>query len=294
MSTAPPEATPPHGIPRARTLALTLAALVAFAANSVLCRLALAAGSIDAASFTALRIVAGALVLALLAGVLRGGGAWRAGSWLSAAWLFAYAIAFSFAYLSLDAGTGALLLFGAVQASMLLAGLMAGERPRPLQWAGMALALGGLVYLLRPGLGAPGPGGAAAMVLAGVAWGLYSLRGRGSRDAVAETAGNFLRAAVPALLVLPLALPQLAVTWHGAAYAVASGALASGLGYVVWYVALRGLSASGAATAQLAVPVIAAAGGVLLLDEAMTLRLALAALLILGGIGMTLAARARG
>ena len=276
---------------RSRVVLLTLVALIAFAANSILCRLALERTDIDAASFTAIRLVSGALVLWLLA-ALRSSKPDMGGSWPSAAALFVYAAAFSYAYVSLETGIGALLLFGAVQATMILAGLRAGERLSGRQTAGLALALGGLVYLLLPGLSAPPLGGALLMLAAGIAWGVYSLRGCGGADPLAATAGNFLRAAPLAIGLGLAALPWLQVDIAGAGYAVLSGALASGAGYAVWYAALRGLAATHAASVQLAVPVIAAAGGAVLLGEPVTQRLVFAAVAILGGItGVVLSRR---
>lgn len=276
---------------RGRTLALTALAMLAFAANSVLCRLALGAGAIDAASFGSIRVLSGALVLALI--VLRRTGRHpaRHGDWRSAAMLFAYVAFFSFAYLSLDAGTGALILFGAVQLTMFAVALSRGERFPPSAWFGLALAIGGLVYLVSPGLTAPPVGGAVLMAVAGVAWGAYSLLGRGVADPLGATAGNFLRA-VPMVLAVSLAFAGSAhASASGVWLAVASGAVTSGLGYVVWYAALRGLAASSAATVQLSVPAIAALGGVLLLDEALTLRLVLASTATLGGIAIVLSRR---
>jgi drug/metabolite transporter (DMT)-like permease len=267
---------------------LTVVTLVAFAANSVLCRLALGERSVDAASFTTIRLVSGAVVLALLA---RAGGHRLAGSWRSAVMLFLYAAAFSFAYLTLAAGTGALLLFGAVQLTMILSALVQGERPRAGEWAGLGIALAGLVWLVLPGLAAPSPVGAALMILAGVGWGFYSLLGRRASDPLADTAGNFVRAVPLGLAVSVVAAPALHLTPRGVGVAVASGALASGLGYVVWYAALRRLTATRAATVQLAVPAIAAAGGVLFLGETLTGRLVAASVLVLGGIGLAVARR---
>lgn len=274
---------------RIRLVALTLLALLAFAANSILCRLAFERTDIDAASFTAIRLAAGALMLWLL--VLRRPVARIGGDWPSAVALFAYAAAFSFAYVALETGVGALLLFGAVQMTMLAAGLRTGERLDARQSVGLALALGGLAYLLWPGLAAPPLGSALLMLAAGFAWGVYSLRGRGSRDPLAATAGNFLRAAPLGLGLALLALPGLAPDPAGAGYAVLSGALASGAGYAVWYAALRGLAATHAATVQLSVPLIAAAGGIALLDEPLTWRFAFAAVAILGGIALGMVRR---
>jgi drug/metabolite transporter (DMT)-like permease len=279
-----------------RTVALTLAALLAFAANSVLCRLALQQGGIDPASFGSLRLVAGALTLALVLRLRPGGAALRqrpSADWLAALMLFAYVAFFSFAYLSLAAGTGALILFGAVQLSMLAAGWRGGEAFGRLGTVGFLLALGGLAWLVAPGVSAPAPLGAAAMALAGVAWGVYSLRGRGVTDPLAATAGNFLRAAPLALGLSLLLVAQAHADLHGVLLAIASGALTSGIGYVIWYAALPGLSALSAATVQLAVPLLAALGGVAFLGEAISGRLAGAGLAILGGIALVLLRRAR-
>jgi len=281
----------PMPMRRSRMLLLTLLALIAFAANSILCRLAFERSDIDAASFTSIRLLSGALMLWLIV-VLRNGTRGIGGSWRSAAALFAYAAAFSFAYVSLPTGVGALLLFGAVQATMILAGLRAGERLNVRQTTGLALALGGLGYLMLPGLSAPPLGGSLLMLAAGIAWGVYSLRGRGTADPIGATAGNFLRAAPLGIGLSAAALPWLQVDAVGAGYAVLSGALASGAGYAVWYAALRGLAATHAATVQLSVPVIAAAGGTLLLDEPVTLRLAFASVAILGGIALVVLERA--
>jgi drug/metabolite transporter (DMT)-like permease len=272
---------------RTHTLLLTLLAMLAFAGNSLLCRVALKGTAIDPATFTSIRIVSGAVALWLLVST-RSSGFKPAGSWRSAAALFGYAAAFSFAYVDLSAGTGALLLFGAVQATMILQGLRNGERLRSLQLIGLAMALGGLVALLLPGLEAPPFVSASLMVAAGIAWGVYSLRGRGMQDPLAATADNFLRA-VPFTLILSIALAMKAqVDWKGASYAVASGALTSGVGYAVWYAALRGLKSTGAATVQLSVPIIAAIGGILLLGEPLTLRLVGASIAVLGGIALVI------
>lgn len=275
-----------------RTLLLAATALVAFAANSILCRLALQDTAIDAVSFTTVRVASGALTLALLL-LAQGAGRRPRGDWPSALALYGYAIAFSIAYLGLTAGTGALLLFGAVQFTMFAVALWRGERLDRRQTLGLALAGGGVVYLVWPGVAAPPIGSASLMLAAGVAWGVYSLRGRGSPDPVADTAGNFLRA-VPLALVPSLWLADRAVIdARGAAYAVASGAIASGLGYALWYAALRGLDASRAATLQLAVPVLAAMGGVLILAEPVTPRLVLASIVVLGGIALVVVRRGR-
>lgn len=272
-----------------RTALLTLTAMLAFAGNSLLCRLALKDGQIDAASFTAIRIVAGAAVLAVLMRV-RGAGPLAAGSWRSAVALFVYAAAFSFAYLGLSAATGALLLFGAVQATMIGFGLWRGERFKGWQWLGLALAGGGLLMLLLPGLVAPSLMHGLLMASAGIAWGVYSLRARGSGDPTAATTGNFVRAAALAAATGLALLPWSTFTGRGIVLALASGALTSGLGYVIWYRALQGLAATTAASVQLSVPVLATLGGVVLLAEPVTPQLVYASAALLGGLGLVILA----
>jgi drug/metabolite transporter (DMT)-like permease len=270
-------------VPVARLVALTSLAMVAFAGNSLLCRVALRHTSIDAASFATVRLSSGAALLWLVA---RRGSGTGSGNWGSAFALFAYAAGFSFAYVSLTAATGALLLFGAVQATMIGHGIRAGERLRGLQLCGFALALGGLAFLLLPGLSAPPLLGSLLMLGAGVAWGVYSLRGRGSGAPIRVTAGNFLRA-VPFAAALSLAtLGRASLDGAGLLYAIASGAVASGIGYAMWYTALPALKATTAATVQLSVPVIAALAGIVFLGEALTPRLVLASVAILGGIAL--------
>lgn len=271
---------------------LTVLAMLAFAANSLLCRLALATTSIDPATFTSVRIVSGALVLWLIVRS-RGAQLSQAGSWTSALALFAYAIAFSLAYVVLSAATGALLLFGAVQVTMIGVGLWRGERFRPLQWIGFTAALCGLAVLLLPGLTAPPLVGAALMLSAGAAWGVYSLRGKSGGDPKIATAGNFARAVPAALVASAISLPWFQADTAGLVYAVVSGALTSGVGYVIWYSALPSLSATVAATVQLSVPVIAAFGGTLVLGEPLTARLALTSIAILGGIALVVQGRTR-
>lgn len=275
----------------AATVALTTVALLAFAANSLLCRAALRPGLVDAASFTSVRLASGALALVLMARLTDRGGRRSTGSWLSAAALFAHAAFFSFAYLRLDAGVGALVLFGSVQATMIGWGLAVGERPRTAEWVGLAVSLLGLIVLTRPGLTSPDVAGAVLMALAGVAWGVYSLRGRATPDAVAANASNFARTVPMALAASLLAISQAHLSTGGLLLAGASGALSSGVGYAVWYLALRGLTATRAAMVQLAVPVLAAVGGVLFLGERVTLRLLAAGILVLGGIALAVTAR---
>lgn len=269
---------------------ITAATMVAFAANSLLCRAALAGAAIDAYTFSAIRIAAGAGVLWLLCR-RQPQPPEAVGSWGSALALIGYALPFSLAYLSLSAGTGALILFGAVQLTMIVGALVRGERPRPLRWIGWLLAIGGLVSLTLPGVTAPAPTGAALMGLAGLCWGLYSLRGRGSRHPLQATARNFLLG-VPVVLTAGLLGWG---SWHasatGVVLAMLSGGIASGLGYALWYRAIEGLSDATAAVVQLSVPVLAAIGGIVFLGEVVSLRLGLSAIAILGGIGLAVSAR---
>jgi drug/metabolite transporter (DMT)-like permease len=277
---------------RSQVLFLTTLAMLAFAGNSLLCRLALAGTSIDAGTFTSVRIISGALTLWLIVQLRRGAPA-LAGNWASAGALFAYAAGFSLAYINLSAATGALLLFGAVQATMIGYGFWNGDRLRGWQIVGFVCAVLGLIALLLPGLSAPPLHSAALMVGAGIAWGVYSLRGRGAGDPTSATAGNFVRA-VPFTAVLTLImLPQFSIDVAGASYAIASGALTSGLGYAIWYTALKGLKATSAATVQLSVPVIATIGGALLLAEQVTMRIVIASVAILGGIALVILNRAK-
>jgi drug/metabolite transporter (DMT)-like permease len=263
--------------------------MVAFAANSLLCRLALRGGAIDAATFSSVRIVSGAIALWLIVR-LTSPGTRKGGSWISALALFAYVAAFSFAYNSLTAGTGALLLFAAVQATMIIWGLHKGEHLHFRQWTGIALASAGLVMLVFPGISTPSVGGSALMVSAGVAWGVYSLRGKGIADPIRATAGNFLRS-VPMTALLSLAvLPSARFDRSGITLAIISGAITSGVGYVLWYAALKDLTATGAATVQLSAPVLAAVGGILFLNESLTLRFVISSIAVLGGIALVVTA----
>ncbi len=271
----------------ARVLALTALTMVAFAGNSLLCRAALGHTHIDAASFTTIRLVSGALVLWLITRLRRGTRS-GTGNWRSALALFIYAAGFSYAYMSLPASSGALLLFGAVQATMIGYGIWTGERLRRPQLTGLILAFAGLLGLLLPGVTAPPLFGSLLMLGAGVAWGIYSLRGRGAGNPIAVTAGNFLRAVPIALALSALTYKGVAMDADGFGYAVASGALASGLGYALWYTVIPALKATRAASVQLSVPVIAALGGVLFLGEHLSLRLVLASVAILGGIALVI------
>ena len=269
-----------------RFLAAALFALLAFAANSVLCRMALRQPHIDPASFTSVRLISGAVTLWLL---VRLGGRHRrsGGSWRSAFTLVVYAIAFSFAYVGLTAGTGALLLFGAVQVVMIAAGFIGGERIDGTILLGWVLAVTGLVLLLLPGISAPPTLQAGFMLVAGLGWGLYSLHGRGSKDALADNAGNFVRSVPLALLISALFWAHRSADFEGVLLAALSGSIASGLGYAAWYTALPRLGAIAAANAQLAVPVIAALAGVVLFGEPITVRLLAATMLVLGGTALS-------
>ena len=270
-----------------KTATLTLLAMIAFAGNSLLCRLALKDTAIDAASFTTVRMLSATLMLGLLIGfkpsVYRNNG-----NWPSALALFAYAAGFSFAYIHLSAGTGALLLFGAVQATMISVGIYKGERLAGWRLIGFGLAIGGLVALLLPGLSAPPLLSAISMVGAGVAWGIYSLRGKGVGNPIAATAGNFLRTLPLTACLSLLMFQQMAWDAPGLVYAVLSGALTSGIGYAIWYQVLPVLKSTTAATVQLSVPMFAAAGGVLLLSEPLGWRLLVASLAILMGIALVI------
>jgi drug/metabolite transporter (DMT)-like permease len=272
----------------------TSLALIAFAFNSILCRLALRNEAIDPASFTSIRLISGAVTLITLSYFFtKTGDKFKRGNWLSAFFLFAYAICFSVAYVSLTAGTGALILFGSVQMTMIAAALFKGERPKVLEWIGLAIALGGLVYLVFPGLTSPPLFYSSLMAGAGVAWGFYTLRGRGSGDPLGDTTGNFVRAAPMAILLSIPLFSRIHLSNQGILLAVLSGAIASGIGYTIWYAALKHHTATRAAILQLAVPVIAAAGGVLFLSEMATIRLGIAGALILGGIALTIFGRGR-
>lgn len=274
------------------TALLTVLALIAFAANSIFARLALGNPSIDPASYTTVRLITGAATLWLVARYRQADEpSTFDSSWTSAAMLFLYAAAFSFAYITLSAGTGALILFAAVQISMIAVGLCTGERPSPLHWLGLLIAVAGLIYLVSPGIAAPSAAGSLLMGTAGVAWGVYSLLGRGVTNPVHATAKNFLRTVPMALVVSIFWLPYIAITAEGFLWAALSGSITSAIGYVIWYAALRGLTATLAATVQLSVPALAALGGVVLLSEPMTLRLIVAGALILAGVSLAILSR---
>jgi len=275
-----------------KTILYTSFALVAFAFNSILCRLALQTDEIDWASFTLVRLVSGAITLiAIYLSFNKKREDVKRGSWFSAFFLFAYAVCFSCAYINLTTGTGALVLFGSVQATMILWGWLRGERLRARQLLGLLLALGGLVALIFPGLSAPPLFGSVLMLGAGFAWGIYSLRGKTTADPASATTGNFIRA-VPFAVVLAVTFsPWMNASAAGVSYAIVSGAITSGLGYVIWYAVLPTLQAASAATVQLSVPVLTALGGILLLGEPLTFRFVVASIAILGGIALVVLQR---
>ena len=271
-----------------KIIGYTSFALVAFAFNSILCRMALRTGEADAAGFTAVRLASGAVALIVISYFVNKGTGLKRGNWVSAFFLFAYAICFSFAYIGLTAAAGALVLFSSVQMTMIAVALFRGERPRSLEWLGLVIALSGLVYLVFPGLSAPPLFATGLMAAAGAAWGFYTLRGKGSTDPLGDTTGNFIRS-VPMIVVAAIPFfSQIALSSRGWILAILSGAIASGVGYTVWYAALKHHTATRAAVLQLAVPVLTAFAGVLLLGETASSRLIIAAALILGGIGLTI------
>ena len=272
-----------------RIIAYTTFALAAFAFNSILCRMALRGGEADAAGFTAVRLVSGAVSLIVISYFFsKGKNKMKRGNWISAFFLFAYAICFSFAYIGLTAASGALILFSAVQLTMIAVALFRGERPHRLEWLGLLIAVSGLVYLVFPGLSSPPLFASILMAAVGGAWGCYTLRGKGSSDPLGDTTGNFIRS-VPMIVIASIPFcSQINLSTRGFILAVLSGAIASGVGYTVWYAVLKHHTATRAAVLQLTVPLIAAFGGVLLLSEVMTTRLLIASAMILGGIAMTI------
>jgi len=273
----------------ARAVFFTSVAMLAFAGNSILCRLALRDGAIDPASFTSVRLVSGAVTLMIIFLITRRGDSLRAhGSWLSACMLFLYAICFSYAYITLSAGAGALILFGFVQGTMIAIGLWSGDRPTGPEWLGWSLAFAGLVWLVLPGVEAPPLSGASLMAIAGMAWGVYSIRGRAESDALASTASNFMLTVAMVAVLTAVTFTHTDISGRGITLAIVSGAITSGIGYVIWYAALEYLSAIQAALVQLSVPAIATAGGVILLVEPLSLRLLISSALVLGGISIAL------
>ena len=275
-----------------KTILLTGLALIAFAANSVLCRLALGNEAIDAASFTVIRLLSGTVVLLIIIGATRNiTGASTKGSWSASFMLFLYAITFSYAYISLDTGTGALILFGSVQITMILLSLLSGTRLHFTEWAGVTIAFTGFVYLILPGVTTPSTIGFLLMTIAGIAWGIYTLKGRGSKSPLMDTAYNFLRTTPLVVLLVILTINNVNYSSEGILLALLSGGITSGIGYTIWYIALGGLSSTQAAVLQLLVPVIAALGGVIFVSEAITSRLIISATMVLGGILMVVLGR---
>ena len=285
-----------------KTLLATGFALLAFAGNSVFCRLALGDEAIDAASFTAIRLLSGILVLViilLLAKFIQKkqssaelSDSEAKGSWLAGFLLFLYAVTFSYAYISLDTGIGALILFGAVQITMILISILSGNRLHYLEWTGVVIAFSGFVYLVLPSLSTPSMTGFILMTISGVAWGLYTVKGRGCTDPISDTAYNFMRTLPFIVILLVVTIQNANLSQAGAILAVMSGAIASGIGYAVWYFAIRGLSVTQAAAVQLLVPIIAAIGGVLFASEVVSLRLVIASFMVLGGIMLLVLGRA--
>jgi len=277
------------GSPQLRAIVYTSITMLAFAGNSILCRMALRDGAIDPASFTSIRLLSGALALLLIVRLTSNKSSVREhGSWTSALVLFIYAVCFSYAYISLSAGAGALILFGVVQGTMIAMALWSGDRPNVSEWLGWLLAFGGLVWLLIPGIEAPPAVGATLMALAGIGWGVYSIRGRGETNALVATCSNFVYSIAFVIILTAITVTSANLTDRGILLAVISGAITSGVGYVIWYAALNYLSAMQAALVQLSVPAIAAAGGVILLAEPVSLRLLTSGALILGGISLAL------
>ncbi len=275
-----------------KTVIFTGLALIAFAANSVLCRLALGEEAIDASSFTVIRLLSGATVLLTIISINRNKTSLPTkGSWSASLMLFLYAITFSFAYITLDTGTGALILFGSVQITMILLSLISGTRLHITEWAGIAVAFTGFVYLILPGVTAPSTIGFLLMTIAGIAWGIYTLMGRGSKNPLMDTAYNFLRTIPLVIILVIVAIKTAHYSFEGILFAALSGGIASGIGYTIWYIALGGLSATQAAVVQLLVPVIAALGGVIFVSEIVTLRLIVSATMILGGVLMVVLGR---
>lgn len=271
-----------------KTIIYTIIALLAFAGNSILCRLALGENSIDAASFTIIRLISGAVVLSILLAVTARKPTndvnTTSGSWLASIMLFIYAIGFSYAYISLETGVGALVLFAAVQLTMIIVSLIQGNRFSNIEFSGIIIAFSGFVYLVFPALTSPSLTGFILMTLAGIAWGVYSIIGRHSVNPLADTTFNFIRTVPFALLLLLVTIDDALLSFNGIVYAALSGGLASGIGYAIWYIALSKLSASIAAVSQLMVPVIAGAGGVLFASEQLSMVLIISTMIILGGI----------
>lgn len=268
-----------------KTMLCTILALIAFAGNSILCRLALGERAIDAASFTSIRLLSGIVMLVVILKLVQGEKSTRStGSWKASLFLFFYAATFSFAYVSLETGVGALILFASVQITMILVGILSGNKLQRVEWCGVFIAFSGFVYLVMPSLATPSLMGFILMSISGIAWGLYSLNGKGAKDPLSDTAYNFIRTLPFVIVLSAIAFQDASLSQHGVFLAILSGAITSGAGYTIWYIALKGLSVAQAAVVQLLVPVIAAIGGVLFANELMSFRLILSFIVILGGI----------
>lgn len=268
-----------------KTITLTCLALIALSANSVLCRLALENDAIDASSFTVLRLLSGAIVLLIIISTTRNTAVTSSrGSWSASFMLFLYAITFSYAYISLDTGTGALILFGSVHITMILLSHISGTRLHITEWFGVIIAFAGFIYLILPGITTPSFIGFLLMTVAGIAWGIYTLKGHGSKSPLMDTAYNFFRT-IPFVVLLAIStFNNINYTSEGILLALLSGGITSGIGYTIWYIVLGGLSSTQAAALQLTIPVIAAIGGVIFVSEAITFRLIISATMVLGGI----------
>jgi drug/metabolite transporter (DMT)-like permease len=277
-----------------KTILFTGLALIAFAANSVLCRLALGGSAIDASTFTIVRLLSGVIVLTVILNISKinsNSSPSTKGSWPASIALFLYAFTFSFAYVTLETATGALILFGSVQITMILLTIFSGNRLHISEWVGMAIAFAGFVYLVLPGVTTPSVIGFFLMTVSGIAWGVYTLKGRGSKSPIMDTAYNFLRT-LPCVIILAIITMKYAhYSAEGILLAALSGGIASGIGYMIWYIALSGLSVTQAAVLQLLVPVIAAFGGIIFVSESISLRLAVSSTMILGGILMVVLGR---
>ena len=272
-----------------KTIALTSFSLVAFAGNSILCKLALGQNKLDAASFTIVRLLSGIIVLLLVPKIFNEKGTTtRNRNWISSVALFLYAVTFSYAYISLDTGTGALILFGAVQITMILASLIFGNKLHLAEWLGIISACSGFVYLIKPSLTTPSITGFILMTIAGIAWGIYTLRGKGSKQAIQDSAVNFFYTSPFIVTLLIIEFTNTNLSRSGILLAMASGAIASGIGYTVWYMTVKRLSTLQASIVQLLVPVIAAGGGVIFAQETISMRLVISAIAILGGILLVL------
>ncbi|MCG8382861.1 MAG: DMT family transporter [Gammaproteobacteria bacterium] len=273
-----------------KSIILTGFALVAFAANSILSRLALENHAIDASSFTVIRLISGAVVLLVILSLTRNKSSEVSakGSWLASFMLFLYAISFSYAYLTLETGTGALILFGSVQITMILISIYSGSRLHITEWIGIVIAFIGFVYLILPDVSTPSLTGFLLMTVSGIAWGGYTLKGRSSKNPLSDTTYNFIRIMPFALILVISTLNSANYSFHGVILATLSGGIASGIGYTVWYSALSYLTSTQAAVFQLLVPAIAALGGVIFVSEPITLRLFISGTLILGGVLMVI------